>query len=117
MVSYPLDEGANLGKLGRPLHLARRRAHAAIADVVGDGVVEQHRVLRHHADRRAQAFLRNVADVLPVDQNLPRLYVVEAEEQPRDGRLACAGRADDGDRLSGRRLEADALQYLALGIV
>ena len=37
-------------------------------------------------------------------------HVVEAEEQPRDGRLAGARRADDGDGPAGRHLEADALE-------
>jgi hypothetical protein len=44
---------------------------AAIGDVVEDRVVEQHRVLRHHADGGMQAVLRDVAQVLPVDAQRP----------------------------------------------
>ena len=53
---------------GGRLDLLARRAGAAVADVVEDRIVEQHRVLRHHADRGAQRGLRDVADVLSVDQ-------------------------------------------------
>ena len=111
------DERADLRQIGGARHLFGLGVGAAVADVVGDGVVEQHRVLRHHADRGAQAFLRHVADVLPVDQDRAALDVVEAEQQPRDRRLAGARRADDGDGLAGRHLEADALQDLPLRIV
>ena len=79
------------------LLLARLRA--AVADVVGDGVVEEDGVLRDHADRGAERGLRHVADVLPVDGDAAAGHVVEAEEEPRDGRLAGAGGTDDRDRL------------------
>ena len=77
------------------LDLVLRRTDAAVGDVVADRVVEQHGVLRHHADRRAQAFLRHVADVLAVDPDAALGHVVEAEQQPADGGLARAGRPDD----------------------
>jgi hypothetical protein len=85
-------------------------APAAVADVVGDGIVEQHRILRHHADRRAQALLRDLAHVLAIDGDRAALDVVEPIEQPRHRRLAGAGRPDDRDRLAGRHLEGDTLQ-------
>ena len=68
-VGQALDEVADLRRL------APRRATSsspalgpAVADVVGDGVVEEHGVLRDHADRGAERLLRHVADVLPVDR-------------------------------------------------
>ena len=60
-----------------------RRLGPAVADVVEDGVVEQHRVLRHHAQRRAQRRLRDVADVLPVDGDAAAGHVVEAQQDAR----------------------------------
>ena len=70
----------------RDLRHARRLAHlvvegvpAAVADVVADRVVEEHGVLRDDADRRAEALLRDVADVLSVDQDAPARHVIEAE--------------------------------------
>ena len=76
-------------------------AGLAIGDVVFDRVVEQHGVLRDDADGGAQGLLLHVADVLAVDQDAAAGHVVEAEQQARDGGLAGAGRADDGERLAG----------------
>ena len=104
------DEAVDLREPRGLLDLGVARLPAAVADVVADGVVEQHGVLRDHADRGAQRLLRHVADVLAVDQDAAAGHVVEAEQQPRDRRLAGAGRADDRDRLAGRHLEADALE-------
>ena len=111
------DEVVDLRKPRRLLDLGVARVPAAVADVVADGVVEQHGVLRHHADRGAQRALRHVADILPVDGDAPAGQVVEAEQQPRDRRLAGAGRADDRDRAAGRHLEAQAFEDLALRLV
>ena len=48
------DEAVDLRQLRRLLHLGIAGVPAAVADVVADGVVEQHGILRHHADRGAQ---------------------------------------------------------------
>ena len=104
-VGREADEIVDLGEPGRLLDLLVGRLRAAVADVVADGVVEQHGVLRDHADGAAQRLLGDVADVLAVDGDAPAGDVVEAEEQPRDGRLAGAGRTDDRDRPARRHLE------------
>jgi hypothetical protein len=80
-------------------------------------VVEQHGVLRHHADHVAQRALRHVGDVLAVDGDAALLRLVEAEDEARQGGLAGARGADDGHRLARRHLEADALEDLAARIV
>ena len=54
-------------------HLGLGGVGAAVEDVVADRAVQERRVLLHHADLRAQAFLRHVADVLPVDQDARRI--------------------------------------------
>ncbi len=56
-------------------------AWLAIGDVVLDAVVEQHRILRHDADRGAQRFLGEPAQVLCVDADAAAIDVVEAEQQ------------------------------------
>ena len=66
------DEIVDLGEPRRLLDLGIGRLPAAVADVVADGVVEQHGVLRNHADGGAQRLLRHVADVLAVDQDAAR---------------------------------------------
>ena len=96
-VRQALDEVGDLRHPRRLAHLGVGGVPASVADVVADRVVEEHGVLRDDADRGAKALLRHVADVLPVDQDAPAGHVVEAEEQPRDRRLARARRADDRD--------------------
>ena len=104
------DERVDLRVLGGRLDLGVARAVAAVADVVEDRVVEQHGILRNHADGGAQRTLRHLADVLPVDQDPPGGRLVEPEQEPGDRRLAGARRPDDGDRLARLRLERDAAQ-------
>ena len=96
------DEIVDLREPRRLLDLRVARLPAAVADVVADRVVEQDGVLRHDADRGAQRFLRDVADVLAVDQNAPAADLVEAEQQARDGRFAGTG-GTDHRHADGRR--------------
>ena len=58
-----------------------RCAWFAIGDVVFDGVVEQHRILGHDADRAAQRFLRHIAQVLSVNGDAAVIDIVKAEQQ------------------------------------
>ena len=62
------DEVVRVGGAGRGLDLLRGGARRAVGDVAGDGVVEQHRLLRHDADLRAQRRQRHLADVAAVDR-------------------------------------------------
>ena len=48
------NEVVDLRHLGGGFDFGVARIGPAIADVVADGVVEQHRILRHHADGGAQ---------------------------------------------------------------
>ena len=64
--------------------------------------MQQRGVLRHHADLRAQAVLRHVRDILPVDQHAAAVEVVEAHQQADERRLAGAGAADETDLLARR---------------
>ncbi len=48
---HALDEVVYLRQPRRLVHFGVRRIGAAVANVVADRVVEQHRVLRDHADR------------------------------------------------------------------
>src|SRR5690606_16103720 len=98
-------------------HLLVRRVWPTVPDVIADRVVEEHRVLRHHADRRTRALLRHVANILAVDADRTFLNIVEAEDEARDGRLARPRGADDSHSLSCRNLEADALEDWAVGVV
>src|SRR6218665_3571673 len=96
-----------------PLALLLRGARAAVGDVVGHGVVEQHAVLGHDADGLAQARLRDAADILPGDGDAALPDVIKAKQQARQRGLARTRWADHGHGLARRNLEADALQYRA----
>ena len=60
----------------------------------------QRGILRHHADLRAQAVLRDAGDVLAVDQDAAALQVVEAQQQVDERRLAGARAADEAHLLA-----------------
>lgn len=57
-----LDLVVDVGGDGGLLHLAIAGGDAAVADVVLDGVVEEHRVLRDHADVRSQGRLLHLGE-------------------------------------------------------
>ena len=72
------------GLRGR-LDLGLSGTRAAITNVVGHRVVEQHRVLRHDADRLAHAGLGDLPNVLPRQGDAALLHVVKTEHQARQG--------------------------------
>ena len=107
----------DLGSTRRLFDLGLGRPVAPIADVIADRIVEQHRILRHHSDHRMQAFLRHVAHVLAINQNRPRLHIIEAKQQPPDGRFPRARRADNRNRLTGRDIKRNPLQNRPLAVI
>src|SRR5690606_5150047 len=112
-----LDEVVHARRSRRGDDLFVCRADAPVADVVGDRLVEEARVLRHDADRLAQAAPRDLAYVDAVDREaaLPRLE--EPEQKAREGRLARAAAADDGERAARRDREVDVRQHPAARLV
>ncbi len=86
----------------------------AVEDVVADRAVQQRGVLRHQADLAAQRILRDVGDVLPVDEDAAALDVVEAQQQVDQRRLAGARAADQPDLLAGRDGQRQILDDPAL---
>lgn len=94
------------------LDLVPARSKLAIANVVLNACIEQHRVLRDDADRATEAALCDVPDVLPVDKDaaLTRLEVVEAVEQAQDGGLSRAGFTNERNGGALGYFEADAVE-------
>ena len=74
--------------------------------------MEQRDVLRHDADRFAQALLGDAGDILAVDQDAAVLHVVEALQQREQRRLAAAGMADEADALARPEAEIEVLENL-----
>ncbi len=107
-----VDQTADLCQPRRFDNIRLTRAGPAIADVIADGIVEQHRVLRNDADRRAQGRLRDVAQVLAIDGDPPSGRVIKAEQQPREGRFARARRSDNRHGAARRHGDIDAMQDL-----
>ena len=56
-----------LRRLRGHLYFRHRRVEPPVADVLGNGLVEQERVLTHVADRLAEVRETNVARVVAVD--------------------------------------------------
>ena len=69
------------GLAGGDFNLFQRGVGAAIADIVQRRAVEHRGFLRDHADLAAQAFLRHVAHILPVDPHRAFFTVVQPQEQ------------------------------------
>ena len=88
------------------------RLRPAVADVVADRTFEQVGLLRDVSQPVAQRQLRDVGDVLPVDQDLADGRIVEARNEADDGRFAGAGRADQRRGLAAFGHETDALEDL-----
>ena len=111
------DEVVDVGQPCRALDVRRRGVRASVRDVVVDAVVEQHRVLRHHADRGAQRRLAHAAYVWPVDPDGASAHVVEAIEQAREGGLSRARGADQRHARAGGYPQAQALEDGAPSVV
>ena len=72
-----------MGGGGRGTHLIHARIGAAVLDVVTQAVVEQDGVLRHDANRAAQAALRDVRNGLAINRYFARIDVIKTEQQAR----------------------------------
>ena len=99
------DAAVDVSSLGCLLHLLVSGQDPSVADVVGDGVVEEHRVLGHHADVGTQRRLLHLGrrgmraqpdpspppqnPVLPLsrDPNVPLVRRVPAPAFPPDAQL------------------------------
>src|SRR5882672_11677507 len=95
----------------RRLDLRIARAGSAIADVRGDRAMQERSVLRHHADRGAQALLRHRADVLSVDADAATIQSVETQQQVDQRRFARARAAHQPDALTGADREVQAVEH------
>nr|WP_239163312.1 hypothetical protein [Actinoplanes rishiriensis] len=87
----------------------------AVRDVVPDGALEQHRLLRHHRDEAAGRAQVEPLHVGAVQQDPAGARADEAEHQVEHRGLAGAGRADEGHRLAGTYVQVDAGQRVPGG--
>ena len=101
-VGQPLDPVADVEPLDDRLHVGDRRARPGEADVGGDRVAEQERLLRHDDEPAAQLVVGHRVQRDAAEADLADRRVGEAGDQPAERRLARAGGADEGDLLAGR---------------
>ena len=107
----------DVGRLGGLDDLLFGHVLAAVCDVLADRAVEQPRVLEDHPERRTQLVARHLAAVDPVDGDPATVDLVEPHQQVDQGRLARAGRSDDGDHLARLHDEVEVLDERHLGQV
>ena len=104
------DELVGLGRPGRGEDLLLGRVRPSVGDIGLDRVGEEERLLHHHADRRPQRLLGDVADVVPADPHRAAAHVVEAGQQQAERGLAGARRPDHGDGLTRPDLKRQPAQ-------
>ncbi|MNL18460.1 hypothetical protein D3C87_1396050 [compost metagenome] len=116
-VTQLADELIGLGAGRGTADLCVARIGAAVGDVVANGTVQQGSILGDHADGAAQAVLRDVRDVLPVNANLPAVDVVEAQQQVDQRGFARARAANQADFFARANVQAQAIEHLAFAAV
>lgn len=82
------------------------------AQVVSDGSLKQHRLLRHHSDFLPEGFGALLPDIHAVHQHAPRRNVVKAGYQVDQRGFARARAADDAHGLPVTRRKADMRQRI-----
>src|SRR5229473_784137 len=98
------------------------------ADAEGDVLVDRHRkrrrLLEHHADPRPQQIEveTGIEDVGLIqhqlaDRALSGIEIVHPVEDAQQGRLAAAGRPDEGGDAMGAKREVDVLQRMVFAVV
>lgn len=79
--------------------------------------VEERRILRYGADGFSQRGNLNIANVLTIDEDTTRPWIVKAEEKTENCRLATAGGTNDGDFLTGRDGEGEVVEDGSIGMI
>src|SRR5574340_1067459 len=109
-----LEDGTTLADYSLQFFFSSRRRHTSsfgdwssdvcssdlVADILHDRAVVQPGILQHHAELLAQVAAGEFANIMPIDADGPGIDVVEAHQQFDDGRLAGAGRPNDGNPLA-----------------
>ena len=98
----PVDEDIRMRQASGFLDCTGRHLWTSIGDIFRQRAMKQNRLLRDEADCLAQAHLRDLGDILPVDQNPAAVAVVKPLQQLDEGRLAGAGRPDRPTLSPGR---------------
>ncbi len=90
--------------------LGLRGVHFRVRQIRADGIVEEMRLLRHHADRGGQRSERHISQVMPVNADDSAGGIIQSRDEIRQRGFASARWADQCDQLSGTRGKGDSLQ-------
>ena len=111
------DKAVGVGQLSRRHDLLVGGVGPSVADVLGHGAGKQVRILQHHAQGPAQRIFLNIAHINAVIGDGPRVNVIKAIDEVRNGGFSCAGGAHKGDLLPGLGIQAHIVQHgLFLGV-
>ena len=102
------------GQPGGGNDLLPRGTRLAVSDVFGHRAAEQVNILLHHANGIAQAAQGNMADVLPVNQNLAAGHIIKARDQVAQGGFSAAGRPNQRQILAGADVQVYMTQHLVV---
>ena len=95
-----LDELMRIGFSRGGAHGVDPRALTRKGDVARDSVIEQRRLLQDDAEQGAHRDLREVTNILAIDQDPARVRIVKAQQQLDDGALARAARSREREALA-----------------
>ena len=109
-VGKSFDGLLQVGGLGRGPDRIDLAARVVVGEIVAQCLAEQERNLGHQRRLRPELCEGIVADVLPIQEDLPRRGVEQAHELPQQRRLAGAHPAHDGDGLAAADGQADAVE-------
>src|SRR5690554_5029673 len=102
---------------GHSNHLLVAGLWMAVADVIGHRPREKERRLRHNAQLAAVTMQIESANVMPVNQQLSTLELIEARHQLTQARFTRARVAHQRQRFTSLDGQVETLQYLLLRCV
>ena len=111
------DEVVSEGLAGGRMDLGFGGVEATIADIFGDGGVEEECFLSDDAYLFAERGLGDGADIDDIDKDGATLRIVEAEEEREERAFAGAASADEGAGGAGGDVELDGIDGWGLGTI
>ena len=78
------------------------RLFQAVSNIVGNGVIKQHRLLRNVADGVAQIIDSVIANIITANSNFPRIRIKKSQQQINERAFATTIRTDDRQRTATR---------------
>src|SRR5690554_1798274 len=104
----------DLGLARRSDDLGRLWLLSHLRDIFGNRAVKQNDLLRQIADMRAKTFRTVLLQCRIIEPQLARGGPDQSDQRARQCRLARSALADYSQRLTGREIKVDILQYRSI---